>query len=348
LGLAERRRATTWVGDPMQSKENAGMSDRVMLGRTGLEVSRICFGTWQLSPRFWGEVPKEAMLAAMRRAFDSGVNFFDTADAYGDGHGETVLGEFLADIPRDQVVVCTKVFNHFNPDASRYPDLSGAHIRHRCELQLRRLRIEAVDLYLLHMFDPLTPLADVAGTLDSLKQQGKIRHYGVSNHTLEQLRAHRRFGSYDVVQPLYSLVETGVENDLLPYCQAEDIGVIVYSPLAKGLLTGKYTGRETFTDFRRHHPDFRGARFEKIASAVRSLAPLAQKYGLSIYQLVLAATLMHPAVHVAAVGVKNEAQIAEALGAAGKAISREDYFALRKTLAIDGIAKVADAEAERK
>jgi len=324
------------------------MSNRVVLGATGLKVSPICFGTWQLSPRFWGEVPKESVLAAMNRAFDGGINFFDTADAYGDGYGETVLGEFLASKPRDQLVVCTKVFNHFNPDASRYPDLSHAHIRQRCELELQRMGIETIDLYLLHMFDPLTPLEDVTATLDSLKAQGKIRHYGVSNHTVEQLRAHRRFGHYDVVQPRYSLVETDIESDLLPYCQSENIGVMVYSPLGKGLLTGKYTGSESFTDFRKHHADFQGTRFQRICAAVRELRPLADKYGLSVYQLVLVATLMHPGIHVAVVGIKNEPQIVEALGATGKSLSREDYFTVRKTLAIDGIAKLKDASAERK
>lgn len=324
------------------------MSHRIVLGSMGLEVSPICFGTWQLSPRFWGEQSKTDILAAMNTAFDAGINFFDTADAYGDGYAETVVGEFLAGKPRDAVVICTKVFNHFNPDGSRYPDLSPAHIRQRCDLQLQRMGIESIDLYLLHMFDPLTPLAEVAETMDSLKKQGKIRNYGVSNHTVEQLRAQRYFGAYDVVQPRYSLVDTEIESDLLPYCEAENIGVMVYSPMHKGLLTGKYTGNETFTDFRKNHPDFQGERFQAIAAAVQSLEPLARKYELSIYQLVLAATLMHPGIDVAVVGIKGPPQIADAIGAMGKTISREDYFAVRKVLAIDGISKIQDAGGQRK
>jgi aryl-alcohol dehydrogenase-like predicted oxidoreductase len=324
------------------------MNHRVTLGATGLEVSPICFGTWQLSPRFWGEQSKTDILAAMKAAFDAGINFYDTADAYGDGYAETVLGEFLADKSRDELVICTKVFNHFNPDGSRYPDLSPAHIRQRCDVQLQRMGIETIDLYLLHLFDPATPLADVAGTMESLKKQGKIRHYGVSNHTVEQLRAHRHFGAYDAVQPCYSLVDTQIENDLLPYCQAENIGVMIYSPMHKGLLTGKYTGNETFSDFRTHLPDFQGERFRAIAAAVQSLKPLAEQYRLSIYQLILAATLMHPGIHVAVVGIKNPSQITEAIGAIGKTISREDYFAIRKTLAIGGISKIKDATGTRK
>ena len=178
------------------------MSERIVFGATGLHVSPICFGTWQLSPRFWGEQTKSDILAAMNTAYEAGINFFDTADAYGDGYAETVLGEFIAEKSRETVVICTKVFNHFNPDASRYPDLSPEHIRQRCDLQLQRMGIETIDLYLLHMFDSLTSLADIAEVLDSLKKRGKIRSYGVSNHTVEQLRAHRHFGNYDAVQPL--------------------------------------------------------------------------------------------------------------------------------------------------
>lgn len=324
------------------------MDHRIIFGATGLEVTPICFGTWQLSPRFWGEQSKTDVLAAMNVAYEAGINFYDTADAYGDGYAETIVGEFLADKPHDELVICTKVFNHFNPDASRYPDLSPAHIRQRCEIQLKRMGIETIDLYLLHLFDPMTALADIAETMDSLKKEGKIRSYGVSNHTVEQLRAHRRFGAYDAVQPSYSLVDTQIENDLLPYCQAENVGVMIYSPMHKGLLTGKYKGDETFTDFRKHMPDFQGERFKTIAGAVKSLGPLAKKYDLTIYQLVLTATLMHPGIDVAVVGIKNQAQITEALGAMGKTISREDYFAVRKTLAIDGISKIKDAGGERK
>jgi aryl-alcohol dehydrogenase-like predicted oxidoreductase len=324
------------------------MNHRIIFGATGLEVSPLCFGTWQLSPRFWGDQSKPDVLAAMNAAFEAGINFYDTADAYGDGYAETVVGEFIAGKPRDALVICTKVFNHFNPDASRYPDLSAAHVRQRCDLQLKRMGIETIDLYLLHLFDPATPLADVAETMESLKKQGKIRRYGVSNHTVEQLRAHRRFGAYDAVQPCYSLVNTQIENDLLPYCEAENVGVMVYSPMHKGLLTGKYTGSETFSDFRKHLPDFQGERFQAIATAVQSLKPLAERYNLTTYQLILAATLTHPGIHVAVVGIKNRPQIVEAIGAMGKTISREDYFTIRKTLAIDGISKIKDATGKRK
>lgn len=329
-------------------REEKAMPLRIAFGATELQVSPLCFGTWQLSPRFWGEQSKTDALAAMRTAFDAGINFFDTADAYGDGYAESVLGEFLATVPRDQAVVTTKVFNHFNPDGSRYPDLSPAHIIERCEASLRRLKIDTIDLYLLHFYDQLTPLADIAGALETLRAKGRIRCYGVSNHTVEQLRAARRFGRFDAVQPAYSFIDTSAESDLLPCCQAENLGVMIYSPMHKGLLTGKYAGTETFSDFRANHPDFQGDRFKAIATAVRSLRPMADQYGLSLYQLILSATLMHPAIQVAILGIKTPAQIAEAVGAMGKTLDRKDYFAIRSALTIGGTARIKDASGKAK
>lgn len=320
---------------------------RITLGGSGLKVSPIAFGTWQLSQRFWGEQPKSSILDAVRKAVDVGINFFDTADAYGDGYGETVLGEALKDIPRNDVVVATKWFNHFNDDKSRYPDLSHSYVTERCHASLKRLDVETIDLALLHFYDPITPLEETAGALEALKKQGKIRHFGVSNHTVEQIRAQRRFAAYDVVQPPYSLIDPAGENDLLPHCQAENLGVMIYSPLHKGLLSGKYTGTETFGDFRKGHPDFQGDRFLDLCTAVKSLQPTAEKYGLSVYQLVLAVTLAHPAIHVAICGIKTPEQIIEAAGAVGKTIERPDIFAVRAAVG-PSATKVVDAKGVRK
>ena len=267
--------------------------NRVQLGNSGLSVSPVAIGTWQLSPRFWGEQSKDDYVDALRFAFAEGINLIDTAEAYGDGYAETVVGEAITDLPRDELVIVTKVFNHFNDDGTRYPDLSPEHIAARCDVSLGRMGIDTIDLYLLHMYDPLTALDDIAGELDRLRDQGKIRAYGVSNHSVEQLRAQRHCGAYTVLQPPYSLIDPAGEDDLLPYCQSENIGVMVYSPLHKGLLSGKYDGTETFADFRQNHPDFQGDRFVALASAVRNLRPIAERYGLTIYQLVLAATLIY-------------------------------------------------------
>ncbi len=322
--------------------------ERVTLGRSGLSVSPVAFGTWQLSPRFWLDQPKDRLIEAVRTAFEKGINFFDTADAYGDGYAEEVLGEAIRPLPRNELVIATKVFNHFNPDGTRYPDLSRDHLIERCEASLARLGVETIDLYLLHFPDPLTPPDEVAGALEQLRRQGKVHAIGVSNHSVEQLRAQRHFGPYDVVQPEYSLFDPKGEADLLPYCLSKNLGVMVYSPLHKGLLTGKYAGNETFEDFRRHLPEFQGERFKKHCEGVRSLGPMAKRYGLSIYQLVLAATLMHPAIHVAICGTKTPEQIVEAVGAMGKRIDRPDYFKIRAAVAGTPGKKVLDAGGVRK
>ncbi|MBC8876616.1 MAG: aldo/keto reductase [Planctomycetes bacterium] len=321
--------------------------DRVLLGESGLSVSPVCFGTWQLSPRFWGEQSKDDAVSAMKLAYDQGINFIDTADAYGDGYGESVVGEAIKDLPRDELVIVTKVFNHFNPDGSRYPDLTPDHVAERCEASLGRLGLDTIDLYLLHLYDQLTPLADIAGTLERLRDQGKVRAIGVSNHSVEQLRAQRRCGAYSVIQPPYSLIDPVGESGLLPYCQSENVGVMVYSPLHKGLLTGKYTGTETFDDFRGYHADFQGERFKELCDKVQSLRPIADRYELTICQLAIVATLMHPAIHVAICGIKTPEQIAEAAGAVGRTISREDYFAVRNLVGPAG-PKLADAKGEQK
>lgn len=308
------------------------MSGMIEFGRTGLKVSRICYGSWQTSHRFWGHLPRESFISAMRRAFEIGVNFFDTADAYGDGLGEEIMGEALSSIPRDRIVVTTKVFHHFYPDGHRHPDLSGAYIERECEASLRRLRMDYIDVYLCHAFDPMTRPEETTDAMEKLKKAGKIRAYGASNYTVEQLRMARRFGDYAVLQPCYNLLERGIENDLLPYCLAEKIAVMVYSPLGKGLLTGKYSGEEKFEDLRKNNRRFKGEEFKKTCEKIRGLKPIADKYGLTITQLVLAATMTHPAVHCAIVGVKTPSQIEEAAGAMGKTIDREDYFAIRRAL----------------
>ncbi|MCD6288065.1 MAG: aldo/keto reductase [Candidatus Hydrogenedentes bacterium] len=322
--------------------------ERVDLGCSGLSVSPIAFGTWQLSPRFWGDQPKDDLIAAMKLAFDKGINFYDTADAYGDGYAETVLGEALNELPRDEIVVATKVFNHYNPDKTRYPDLSGAHIVERCEASLKRLGIDTIDLYILHFYDHLTPMREIADTLNRLRDQGKIRAIGLSNHSVEQVRSQRAFADYSVVQPAYSFVDSSAEKDLFPYCQAENLGVMVYSPMHKGLLTGKYTGTETFDDFRKMHPDFQGERFKKLCAGVQSLKPMAAKYDMSIYQLILTATLMHPSINVAVCGIKKPSQIAEAAETMGKTLSRPDYFATKKAIPGQEGTKVLDASGTRK
>jgi len=305
---------------------------RITLGDSGLEVSSICYGSWQLSPKFWGDQPKDVLIKAMRRAFEVGVNFYDTADAYGDGLAERVMGEALEDLPRDEIVVATKVFHHFYPDGHRHGDLSKDYILAECDAQLKRLRMDTIDLYQCHSFDPSTELAETADAMETLKKAGKIRAYGLSNFTVEQMRLARKHGNFTTLQPRFNLMQRETEDDVLPSAKANGMGTLVFSPLFLGMLTGKYKGTETFTDLRVRHGSFQGERFKELAGRVQALAPIARKYDMSIVQLVLAVTLQHPLIDVAIVGIKKPEHIEEAAEVMGKVVSREDYYAVRDTL----------------
>jgi aryl-alcohol dehydrogenase-like predicted oxidoreductase len=320
---------------------------RITLGASGLRVSPIAFGTWQLSRKYWGPQDKDDVVAAIWEAFDHGVNLIDTAEAYGAGFAETVVGEAIRHLPRDEIVIATKVYKNFSEDGEGYPDLTARQIIRRCEGSLRRLGVDTIDIYFLHFFDPLTPFEETAAAMERLLQQGKVRALGLSNHTVEQIRAHRRYAPYTVVQPFYSLIDPRIEDDLLPYCQTEGLGVMIYSPLHMGLLSGKYEGIEEFHDFRRHHPDFQGERFARLCHQVRQLEPIAARYGMSIYQLVLAATLMHPGIHVAICGIKTPPQIVEAAEVMGRTISREDYYLIRRLVAGTPTRRPADISGVR-
>ncbi len=228
--------------------------DYVNLGTTGLAVSRVglgCgnFGGIGSAPEFYGqgESPEEAF-ALMDRAFDMGINLFDTADAYGGGRSEETIGRWLAQKGsrvRDQIILSTKVFNPVG-DGPNDRGLSRRHLRRQVDASLARLGTDAVDLYLIHEPDPSTPLAETLGALDDLVHQGKVHYIGASNMpawlTVKALGVSERHGleRFGWVQNAFSLLERGDETEMLPMCEDQGLGYTPFSPLAGGLLTGKY------------------------------------------------------------------------------------------------------------
>ena len=306
-------------------------AQRVRLGKTALEVSPVCCGTWQASP-VWGTTPDADLVASMRRAYEVGINFFDTAPTYGDGRAEQLLGTALADLPRSELVICTKCYCMLRPDGKRVFDLSRESILRQCDASLGRLKTDYIDLYLLHAFDPKADPAEATAAMEALKTAGKILAYGVSNYTVEQLRMALALGNYSALQPAYNLINTAAENDLLPLAMSAGLGVFVYSALAKGLLSGKYRGDETFNDSRKNSPLFQGERFRTMCEKVRSLQPIATKYAMTIPQLILAATLIHPGIHCVITGSKRPEQIEETAGAMGRRIELEDCEDIRNAL----------------
>ena len=229
-------------------------------------------------------------------------------------------------------MIATKVFAHFYPDGHRHADLGEDYIPKACEASLSRLGLDCIDLYQCHSYDQFAPLAGIARAMEKLKKAGKIRAFGVSNFTVEQLRAARACGDFDTLQPPYNLFATDVEKDLLPYCQAENVGVLVYGSLKRGMLTGKFKGDETFDDLRAKDGAFQGETFKRTIEKVERLRPMAEQKGCTVTQLALAATISHPAIHCAIVGIKNAGQIREAAGAPDVELTVEEYHAIRSAL----------------
>ena len=279
------------------------------LGTSDLMVSRICFGCWQLSPRFWGEVPLEPWHEAIRAALDVGVNFIDTADAYGNGYAESSLGSYLErEGLRNEFIIATKFYWNFGGDF-RHPDTRYEYILRECDASLERLKTDRIDLYQIHFFDPITIPEDVAAAFSKIKREGKVRWFGVSNMNTEQMRLYARHFDFVSLQPPYSLLSRSVELAELPYCQTNGLGVIPYSPLFRGLLTGKYERDHVFDDSRGRVKYFTGDAFQAIMDGLDEIRPIAAELGLDLAQLAIRWVATHPAITAPIVGIKESSHI---------------------------------------
>jgi aryl-alcohol dehydrogenase-like predicted oxidoreductase len=287
------------------------------LGKSGLDVSRIAFGTWQLGGD-WGPTDTGAAMDAIRRAADGGVTFFDTAQGYGFGQSEQLLAAAIRHLRRQDVVIATK--GGLRPEGTGIVrDASSAWIRQGVEASLRALDTDYVDLYQVHWPDPATPFVETADVLGKLVADGKILHVGVSNFDVEQMEAFSATLPIETLQPPYHLFRREIEAEVLPYTAANDIGVVVYGPLAHGLLSGHLTVETEFdpADWRSKSSVFHGASFERNLRAVDLLRQLAEgELGITLPQLAVAWTLHNPAVDVAIVGTRDPAHVDEALVAA--------------------------------
>jgi len=290
-----------------------------MLGKTDLYVSKLCFGTWALGGD-WGAVDVAQNRAAIQRALALGINFFDTAQAYGWGASESALAEALcAEIRghRHGIVLATKGgLRRAGADLLR--DASPAWLRQGLEASLRHLDTDYVDLYQVHWPDPHTPFEETARALDAFVREGKVRYVGVSNYGVAEMEAFQRGRRLDALQPPYHLFRRDIERTILPYCLQHGIGVLVYGPMAHGLLTGRMTAETRFPpdDWRAHSDLFQGETFRRELDIVADLARLAAERGWTVAQLAIAWTLANPAVDVAIVGARSPSQIEQTAPAA--------------------------------
>ena len=303
------------------------------LGKTDLVVSRICFGCWQQSPKFWGDVDQEVWEEAVVRAPELGVNFIDTADAYGDGFAETRLGEVLNKHHlRDHYAIATKFYWNFSDGENRFPDTRHDYILRECEASLKRLQTDHIDLYQIHAWDALIRPDEVAAAFGKLQREGKVRWFGVSNWKSDQMAMLQKYFPIESLQPHYNLLFRDIEERELPFCLENRIGVIPYSPLYRGLLSGKYAPDHVFEDHRAHQKYFSGEPFKRILAALQSLQPYADKYGLTIPQLSIAWLLTHPAVTSAIVGIKNTDHISTITPAAEVQLEQQDWHFIAQAL----------------
>jgi len=322
--------------------------ETIVLGRTGLPVTPIAYGTWQFGGE-WGAVDERAAVAAIHRAVELGVNFFDTAQAYGFGVSERILGRALVDdlrSRREELAIATKGGLRIDEERGLVRDSSPAWLRQGVEESLANLGVDHIDLYQVHWPDPEVPFAETGEALQGLVDEGKIRHVGVSNFSVKQMEELTGTRPVETMQPPYHLFRREVEEEVLPYAQANQIGVLVYGPLAHGLLGGAMDERTTFPsdDWRSGSGVFRGEEFHRNLEAVRRLAELASERGATVSQLAIAWTLANPAVHVSIVGARQLEHLEESVGAAALKLSGEDMERIEDIM--DDSAQVAGPSPE--
>jgi aryl-alcohol dehydrogenase-like predicted oxidoreductase len=294
------------------------------IGRSDLRVSEISLGSWLT---YGGGVDRRAAEACVQAAFDAGINFIDTANVYSGGAAESFLGEVLKDVPRDRYVLATKLFFPMSPTDK---GLSARQIEKQLDASLARLRVDHVDLYQCHRYDPETPLAETMEALDKAVKQGKTRWIGFSEWAPDQVRAALAlpFTRFVSSQPQYSLLWREPERELFPLCAAEGIGQIVWSPLRQGILTGKYRpGAPPPAGSRAANASMnvflRDKLEAEVLGRVAALGPIAKELGITVSQLALAWVLRRPEVTSAIIGASRPEQVAENAAASGIALAPE-------------------------
>jgi len=312
----------------------------VTYGKTGLRVSKIALGTWQLGGD-WGSFDRSQAIAAIRTARDEGITLFDTAQGYGFGASEEILGEALRPeltSNRDEVVIATKGGLRPVEGGGVVRDASPAFLRSGVEDSLRFLGVDNIDIYQVHWPDAKVPFAETAGALGEMVAEGKIRHIGVSNFDVAQMDEFSQTRPVESLQPPYHMFRRGVEAEILPYCERENIGVMVYASLSHGLLSGALTEDTVFPDddWRAANAGFRGDGYRRNIQVVGRLRGVATDAGYSLSQLALAWILTNSAVHAAIVGSRTGSHIAEAVAASSLTLS-DDVMARVEEILADSV-----------
>jgi aryl-alcohol dehydrogenase-like predicted oxidoreductase len=301
------------------------------LGQTGLEITRVGFGAWAIGGGNWefgwGPQDDDESLAAIHHALAQGINWIDTAAAYGFGRSEQIVGRALDGLA-ERPYVFTKCSLVEGRDRTVTHSLKRDSILREAEASLTRLGVEAIDLYQIHWPIPGEDIAEGWAALAELKGQGLVRHIGVSNFEVEQLRRIQQIAPVETLQPQYSLIERDVEREILPFAERERIGMIVYSPMGSGMLTGGMTRerveRLPEDDWRKHDPRFNEPQLSRNLDLVARLTAVADRYNTTPGAIAVAWTLRNPAVDGAIVGFRRPDQVAPILTAAALDLTNQD------------------------
>ncbi|HEV7513137.1 MAG TPA: aldo/keto reductase [Candidatus Acidoferrum sp.] len=311
------------------------------LGKTDLFITPLGFGSWAVGGggwQFgWGSQDDRESIAAINRALDLGINWIDTAAVYGLGHSEEIVAQAVKG-RAERPYIFTKCSMVWDQESKIGHSLKRDSIRREVEASLRRLQIETIDLYQIHWPDPVADIEEGWSTLSDLKREGKVRYIGVSNFNVEQLQLAMKIHRVDSLQPSYSLIHPQVGDEILPFCEENGIGVIVYSPMMSGLLSGRMT-RERVSNFpeddwRKHNPEFQEPRLYRNLWLAELLKNIGRHDGLSAGEIAIAWTLRLSAVTGAIVGGRSPKQVDGIVGAADFRLSEDE---------IDGIDRFARA-----
>lgn len=301
------------------------------LGWTDLRLSVIGFGSWALGGggwRYsWGPQDDEDSIKAIHRAIDLGVNWIDTAAVYGLGHSEEVVGKAIKGMS-ERPIIATKCGRVWDENGNIFGNLTRESIKREVEASLKRLQVDVIDLYQIHWPDPEEYIEEAWSTMADLVKEGKVRYIGVSNFSVEQMKRIEHIHPVASLQPPYSMLRRDIEDEILPYCKEKNIGVVVYSPMQKGLLTGKYNVETVKNlapdDHRRNDPMFKEPQISINTKLVEKLKSLSERYGKTPGQLAIAWVLRRPEVTSAIVGIRKPSQIEELIPAADWRLSEED------------------------
>jgi aryl-alcohol dehydrogenase-like predicted oxidoreductase len=309
-------------------------------GRTGMEITPIGFGSWAIGgsgwAAAWGPQDDDEAVGAIRRAVEFGINWIDTAAVYGLGHSEELVARALKGLS-ERPYVFTKCSLVWDEKRDVHNNLEKDSVKRECEESLRRLQTDVIDLYQIHWPRPNEDIEEGWSALAELKEEGKVRHIGVSNFDVSQMERAQGIAPVETLQPPYNMLNRDIEEEILPYCREHDIGVIVYSPMRSGLLTGKMSRERVENlpsdDWRRKNSDFREPRLSRNLEFVGLLEEIGSEHGRSPAEVAIAWTLRHPAVTAAIVGGRRPDQVDGIIGAAEYRLSEDELERIEAFLA---------------